>query len=88
MGQVPARVPRSSLTVAPAGTERSAQHPRSVKPSSNDVAVGLSQSCCQDMQVMSADIVDPAMRPEISVVRSRATRRHSECTAVRTAGVP
>ncbi|CPB82737.1 Uncharacterised protein [Mycobacterium tuberculosis] len=39
------------------------QHPRSVQTFNNDVAVGLSQSCCQDMQVMSADIVDPAMQP-------------------------
>jgi hypothetical protein len=37
--------------------------PAASKPFDNDPAVCLSQSCCQDVQVMSADIIDPAMQP-------------------------
>ena len=39
------------------------QHPRRVQTFNNDPAVGFGQSCCQDVQVMGADIVDPAMQP-------------------------
>ena len=47
------------------------QHPRGVQAFNNDAAVGLSQPCCQDVQVMRADVGDPAMQAEISVLRSR-----------------
>ena len=36
-------------------------HPRSVQTLNNDPAVGFSQPRCQDVQVMSTNIVDPAM---------------------------
>jgi hypothetical protein len=39
------------------------QHPRSIQTFDNDPAVGFSQSCCQDMQMVGADIVDPAVQP-------------------------
>ncbi len=39
------------------------QHPRGVQTFNNDPAVGFSQPCRQDVQVMSADIGDPAMQP-------------------------
>lgn len=39
------------------------QHPRAVQTFDNDLAVGFSQPCRQDVQVMSADIVDPAVQP-------------------------
>jgi hypothetical protein len=56
-----------------AGTRKAllAQHPRRVQPFDNDPAVGLSQTRCQDMQMVGADIVDPRCSREISVVRSR-----------------
>ncbi|CFE45421.1 Uncharacterised protein [Mycobacterium tuberculosis] len=57
------RVRQSAPAGAGAGKPLLPQHPRSVQTFNNDVAAGLSQSCCQDMQVMSADIVDPAMQP-------------------------
>jgi hypothetical protein len=39
------------------------QHPRSVQTFDNDPAVSFGQPCCQDMQMVGADIVDPAMEP-------------------------
>ena len=39
------------------------QHPRRVQTFNNDPAVGFSQPCGQDVQVMGADIIDPAMQP-------------------------
>jgi hypothetical protein len=39
------------------------QHPRRVQPFNNDPAVGFSQSCRQDVEVMGTDIIDPAMQP-------------------------
>ena len=39
------------------------QHPRGVQALNNDPAVSLGQSCCQAMQMVGTDIVDPAMQP-------------------------
>jgi hypothetical protein len=39
------------------------EHPRRIQTLDNDAAVSFGQSCCQGVQVMSADIVDPAMLP-------------------------
>ena len=39
------------------------QHPRRVQAVNNDPAVGFGQACCQDVRVMGADIIDPAMQP-------------------------
>ena len=50
---------------AGAGTRQALlpQHPRRVQTFDNDPAVGLGQPCCQDVEVVGADIVDPAMQP-------------------------
>jgi hypothetical protein len=39
------------------------QHSRRVQAFNNDAAVSFSQSRCQDMQMVGADIIDPAMQP-------------------------
>jgi hypothetical protein len=39
------------------------QHSRRVQPFDNDAAVGLSQPRCQDVHMVGADIVDPAVQP-------------------------
>ena len=66
--QVPPRCAQAGVREsAPsgAGTRQPflSQHPRGVQSFNNDVAVGFSQPCRQDVQAMSADIVDPAMQP-------------------------
>lgn len=38
-------------------------HPCGVQAFDHDAAVGFGQSCCQNMQMMGTDIVDPAMQP-------------------------
>jgi hypothetical protein len=65
---MPARCAQGRIrqsTPAGAGTRKALlpQHPRSVQTFNNDAAVSFSQSCCQDVQVMSADVVDPAVQP-------------------------
>ena len=57
--------PHRRVRAGGAGTRQALlpQHPRSVETFNNDAAVGFSQPCCQDVQVMSADIVDPAVQP-------------------------
>ena len=68
VGQVPPRCAQGRVgqsTPTGAGTRQALlpQHPRGVQTFNNDAAVGFSQPCCQDVQVMSADIVDPAVQP-------------------------
>lgn len=48
-----------------AGTRKALlpQHRRGVQTFNDDLAVGLSQSCRQDVEVMSTDVIDPAMQP-------------------------
>ncbi|CFB07288.1 Uncharacterised protein [Mycobacterium tuberculosis] len=50
---------------ASAGTREALlpQHPCRVQAFDNDAAVGLSQMRCQTVQVVGANIVDPAVQP-------------------------
>ncbi len=41
--------------------------PAAFRPLDNDAAVGLSQMRCQTVQVVGANIVDPAVQPLFSV---------------------
>ena len=54
--QAPAPRPRTCQTFLP-------QHRGGVQAFNNDAAVSFGQPRCEDMQVMTADIVDPAMQP-------------------------
>jgi hypothetical protein len=68
VGQVTARRAQGRIrqsAPAGAGTWKAllSQHRRGVQTFNNDLAVSLSQSCGQDVQVMSTDIIDPAMQP-------------------------
>jgi hypothetical protein len=68
VGQVPAGCAQGGIgESAPsgAGTRQPflPQHPCGVQTFDNDPTVGFSQPCRQDVQVISADIVDPAMQP-------------------------
>ena len=68
VGQVAPRCAQRRIrqaTPAGAGTRQPflPQHPRRVQTFNNDPAVSFSQSRREDMEVMRADIVDPAMQP-------------------------
>ncbi|COV90702.1 Uncharacterised protein [Mycobacterium tuberculosis] len=39
------------------------QHSRRIQTFDNDTAVGFGQSCCQHVQVVGTDIVDPTVQP-------------------------
>ena len=78
VGQVAARGTQSSIGEStPSGAGSGSlllQHRCCSESLDHDAAVGFSQSCCQNMQMVSTDIVDPAMQPGQLVVRSRYWR--------------
>ena len=61
------------------------QHPRRVQTFNNDAAVGFGQPCGQDVQVMGADVIDPAVQPGnlrgACAVLPRAFRAARPCPA-------
>src|ERR1700681_3635692 len=68
IGQLPARCAQGRIREAtPAGAStREAllpQHSRRVQAFNNDLAVGFSQSRGEDVEVMGANIIDPAVQP-------------------------
>ncbi len=90
IGQLPPRCAQGRIgesTPSGAGTRQTLlpHHPRRVQTFNIDPAVGFSQSCCQNVEVMSANIVDPAVQPGnlggALAVPSRAFRAARPCPA-------
>ena len=79
IGQVAPRCAQGRIGQSPppgAGTREALlpQHPRRVQTFNNDAAVGFGQPCGQDVQVMGADVSDPAVQPGNLLVRARYCR--------------
>ena len=76
IGQVAGRVPRA----ASESPRRSRGHPEALLPhhargvQTRQMGVGFSQPCCQDVQVMSPDVIDRRSSREIWVLRARYRR--------------